>query len=84
MTRLQHFDHVEPSDLEKIGMGKPAVRRLLEAVKKRKQPNWKRNIFKLKPVSGKQHNTNSRKTITSDGSAGGLSLTCLIHERDVV
>lgn len=34
--RLSHFDYVKPEDLEKIGMGKPAVRRLLDAVKKKK------------------------------------------------
>ncbi|XP_026273793.2 activated Cdc42 kinase Ack isoform X2 [Frankliniella occidentalis] len=85
VTRLQHFDHVEPSDLEKIGMGKPAIRRLLEAVKKRKQPHWKRNILtKLIPAGGKQHGTASRKTLSSEHSAGGLSLTCLISEKDIV
>ena len=31
--RLSHFDYVKNEDLEKIGMGKPAVRRLLDAVK---------------------------------------------------
>lgn len=85
VTRLQHFEYVAPEDLEKIGMGKPAVRRLLEAVKKRKQPQWKRNILtKLIPAGGKQHGTVARKTVTSEGSVGGLSLTCLIHEKDVV
>ncbi|KAK3930476.1 Activated Cdc42 kinase Ack [Frankliniella fusca] len=85
VTRLQHFDHVEPSDLEKIGMGKPAIRRLLEAVKKRKQPHWKRNILtKLIPAGGKQHGTTSRKTLSSESSTSGLSLTCLISEKDVV
>ncbi|XP_034242413.1 activated CDC42 kinase 1 isoform X2 [Thrips palmi] len=82
VTRLQHFDHVEPGDLEKIGMGKPAVRRLLEAVKKRKQPHWKRNILtKLIPAGGKQQGTSSRKTVSSETSVGAL--TCLIHEKDV-
>nr|CAD7418470.1 unnamed protein product [Timema poppensis] len=36
VTRLGHFDYVQAEDLEKIGMGKPGIRRLLEAVKKRK------------------------------------------------
>lgn len=83
VTRLQHFDHVEPGDLEKIGMGKPAVRRLLEAVKKRKQPHWKRNILtKLIPAGGKQQGTSSRKTVSSETSVGAL--TCLIHDKDVI
>ena len=28
ITRLSHFDYVKPKDLEKIGMSKPAIRRL--------------------------------------------------------
>ena len=80
VTRLQHFDHVEPSDLEKIGMGKPAVRRLLEAVKKRRRKNI---LTKLIPASGKTHGTSSRKSSSTESAGGGLSLTCLIHEKDV-
>lgn len=34
--RLVHFDYVKAEDLEKIGMGKPAIRRLMDAVKKQK------------------------------------------------
>jgi len=33
---------VKSDDLERIGMGKPAIRRLVDAVKKRK---CKRNLF---------------------------------------
>jgi len=33
---------VKSEDLEKIGMGKPAIRRLVDAVKKR---NRKKNLF---------------------------------------
>ncbi len=35
--RLAHFDYVKAEDLEKIGMGKPAIRRLMDAVKRRKK-----------------------------------------------
>ena len=31
-----HFDFVKSEDLEKIGMGRPAIRRLMDAVKRRK------------------------------------------------
>ena len=37
ITRLSHFDYVEDKDLEKIGMSKPAIRRLLDAVNKKAQ-----------------------------------------------
>ncbi|KTG03486.1 hypothetical protein cypCar_00010928, partial [Cyprinus carpio] len=36
VTRLSHFDYVKNEDLEKIGMGRPGLRRLWEAVKRRK------------------------------------------------
>lgn len=35
--RLAHFEYVKGEDLEKIGMGKPAIRRLMDAVKRRKK-----------------------------------------------
>ena len=37
VTRLSHFDYVKPKDLEKIGLSKPAIRRLMDAVNKNKQ-----------------------------------------------
>jgi hypothetical protein len=37
ITRLSHFEYVEDKDLEKIGMSKPAIRRLLDAVNKKTQ-----------------------------------------------
>ena len=36
LSRLEHFDYVKSDDLEKIGMGRPAVRRLMDAVKRRR------------------------------------------------
>lgn len=66
-------------------MGKPAARRLLEAVKKRKAQQWKRNLInKIIPVpsNSKQSNSNATpKKIPDMGAANGL--TCLIRENDV-
>lgn len=45
--RLGHFDYVKPEDLEKIGMGKPAIRRLIDAVKKKKASRKSRLIDKV-------------------------------------
>lgn len=45
VTRLAHFDYVNFQDLEKVGLSRPAVRRLLEAVKRRKAQLWRRNIL---------------------------------------
>ena len=36
VSRISHLDFVTVSDLMSIGMGKPAARRLLDAVKKEK------------------------------------------------
>jgi activated CDC42 kinase 1 len=84
---LTHFDYVQAEDLEKIGMGKPGARRLLEAVKKRKTQQWKRNILtKLIPAAGNSSGSKtgtSRKGIQNDDGLISLSLTCLIQEKDV-
>ncbi|XP_036884016.1 non-receptor tyrosine-protein kinase TNK1 isoform X2 [Sturnira hondurensis] len=41
VTRPEHFDFVRPEDLDGIGMGRPAQRRLAEAVKKHHSRNKK-------------------------------------------
>lgn len=86
ITRLAHFDYVHADDLEKIGLGKPAVRRLLEAVRKRKTQQWRRNILS-KLIGGGKQQPSHKKSQPSSSSANEtpsvLSLTCLIHEKDV-
>lgn len=47
VSRLNHFDFVKADDLERIGMSKPAIRRLLDAVKKKKQLQKKRSSTNL-------------------------------------
>lgn len=100
ITRLAHFDYVHSDDLEKIGLGKPAVRRLLEAVRKRKTQQWRRNILskligggKQQPSQKKSHHSHlhqhqqQQQQLSSSGSADTtslLSLSCLIHEKDVI
>ncbi|XP_027424440.1 non-receptor tyrosine-protein kinase TNK1 isoform X2 [Zalophus californianus] len=53
VTRPEHFDFVRPEDLDGIGMGRPAQRRLAEALKKHrsgfKSKNW---VYKV-PVAVK-------------------------------
>ncbi|XP_047401269.1 non-receptor tyrosine-protein kinase TNK1 isoform X3 [Sciurus carolinensis] len=53
VTRPEHFDFVKPEDLDGIGMGRPAQRRLAEALKKYrlgvKSKNW---VYKV-PVAVK-------------------------------
>lgn len=82
ITRLEHFDYVQPEDLEKVGLSKPGIRRLLDAVKKRKTQQWKRNILaRIMPVTGKQSNTIKKNASNDDPAV--TSLTCLIQEKDV-
>ncbi|KAF5269698.1 hypothetical protein FQA39_LY08621 [Lamprigera yunnana] len=79
VTRLEHFDYVQSQDLEKIGLSKPGARRLLDATKKRKTQQWKKNILtRLIPINNKQ--TYSKKNVSEGISS---SLTCLIQEKDV-
>ena len=52
--QLAHFDYVQPEDLEKIGLGRPAIRRLMDAVRKRKAHLWRRNILVKLIGGGKQ------------------------------
>lgn len=47
VTRLAHFDYVKTEDLERIGMGKPAIRRLLDAVKRQKNRGKKGLLDKV-------------------------------------
>lgn len=87
VTRLAHFDYVHADDLEKIGLGKPAVRRLMEVVKKRKAQQWRRNILSKLIGGGKQQPVKAKASTETNGSAS-LSLSqshpsCLIHETDL-
>ena len=91
VSRLQHFEYVQPEDLEKIGMSKPAAKRLLDIIKRKR---FKSKFIKLLPKSG------TLKKITNVGGGGGgqselgghgvrvagadhLALTCLIHDKDI-
>ena len=89
VSRLQHFEYVQPEDLEKIGMSKPAAKRLLDIIKRKR---FKSKLIKLLPKSG------TLKKITNVGGnsepgpgghgvrvagADHLALTCLIHDKDI-
>ncbi|XP_066588735.1 activated Cdc42 kinase Ack isoform X2 [Prorops nasuta] len=79
VTRLHHFDYVQSEDLEKIGLGKPGIRRLLDAVKKRRSTQWKKSLItKIRP--GGNTKTSKRSSQTSEGST---LVTCVIQDKDV-
>lgn len=91
VTRLSHFDFVQPEDLEKIGMGKPGIRRLLDSVKKRKTTLWRKQLLcKLLPNSSKPADKpggvgkrSSPTLLVSANHHQPQSLTCLVNEKDV-
>ncbi|XP_076235766.1 activated Cdc42 kinase isoform X2 [Calliopsis andreniformis] len=79
VTRLHHFDYVQPEDLEKIGLGKPGIRRLLDAVKKKRNTQWKKSLItKIRPGSSTKSNKRSSQPVE-----GSSVLTCLIQDKDV-
>lgn len=84
VTRLAHFDYVRAEDLENVGLGRPAIRRLLEAVRKRKAQQWRRNILSKLIGGGKQQQPQQQPpTSKRPSDAPALSSTCLIHEKDI-
>ena len=87
ISRISHFEYVTPEDLEKIGMAKPAARRLLDLIKRKRR---KAMVSKLLPTVGKftiGTGTTGRNKKGQPGASGGtggsLSLTCLIQHQDI-
>ncbi|OCT78542.1 hypothetical protein XELAEV_18029630mg [Xenopus laevis] len=90
ITRLSHFDYVKNEDLEKIGMGRPGQRRLLDAVKRRKaickRKSWMSKVFIGKrPESefASQPQSTFRKPPSPPTLEGQQALTCLISEKNL-
>ncbi|KAM5150175.1 non-receptor tyrosine-protein kinase TNK1 isoform 1-T1 [Callospermophilus lateralis] len=82
VTRPEHFDFVKPEDLDGIGMGRPAQRRLAEALKRHrlgvKSKNW---VYKILGSFASEQ----KETIRPSESLPCLSepegrLKCLIPE----
>ncbi|XP_004594866.2 non-receptor tyrosine-protein kinase TNK1 [Ochotona princeps] len=85
VTRPEHFDFVRPEDLDGIGMGRPAQRRLAEALKRHrsglKSKNW---VYKILGGLTPEH----KETTVAAQSVAGLpepeaGLKCLIPQSAV-
>ena len=78
---LQSFSHKAFLMLQ-IGMAKPAARRLLDVVKKKRR---KQIVSKLLPGNFGKLGTLTRKRNQNhqDAATGPLALTCLIQAKDV-
>ncbi|XP_023178732.2 uncharacterized protein LOC111604767 isoform X1 [Drosophila hydei] len=82
VTRLAHFDYVLRDDLERCGLGKPAIRRLMDAVRKKKAHQWRKNILSKLIGGGKQPSSKKQQQQQQQHMQPG-ALTCLIHEKDI-
>ncbi len=76
---MSHFDYVTTDDLMSIGMGKPAARRLLDTVKKRKGTLKKKIIQTFINQNANKEFKNLEK-ISESHQQNTSSLTCLIKE----
>lgn len=84
ITRLAHFDYVHAEDLEKVGISKPGVRRLLDAVKKKKLQLWNRKFWNKLFGSSFNSPSTSKADISRHTAPSESSTTCIILEKDIV
>ncbi|XP_043932961.1 non-receptor tyrosine-protein kinase TNK1 [Protopterus annectens] len=87
ITRPIHFDYLKPTDLDKIGMGKPGQRRLLDALKRKrsggsveKPKNWIKTVFSNKNSDVMESTFYSPCIATPEPEYG---LKCLINDKDL-
>jgi len=80
VSRMQHFSYVQSEDLEKIGMSKPAAKRILDLVKRKR---LKSKFTKFLPVGKFGGGVKKSVGLTSSGPVPDLALTCLIQDKDI-
>ncbi|CAG4911481.1 unnamed protein product [Colias eurytheme] len=84
ITRLAHFDYVHTEDLERIGISKPGIRRLLDAVRKKKLQLWNRKFWnKLFGSSGSVSREKTELALRPQTQTESRT-TCIILEKDIV
>ncbi|XP_062993988.1 non-receptor tyrosine-protein kinase TNK1 [Elgaria multicarinata webbii] len=93
VTRPAHFDYVRPSDLDRIGMGRPGQRRLEEALKRRKPQGQRPMSWVYKMFTGGRSPENEEAPAPQPSSMpqpsstpradADVSLKCLISEWDL-
>ncbi len=82
VSRISHFDYVTTEDLMGIGMGKPAARRLLDSVKKKKGTLKKKIIQTFSNQISATSNKESKvpDKIPEEKQFSASNFTCLIKE----
>nr|AON96635.1 serine/threonine-protein kinase [Bicyclus anynana] len=83
ITRLAHFDYVHSEDLEKIGISKPGIRRLQDAVRKKKLQLWNRKFWNK--LFGSSSSASREKTeVVKPQALTDSRTTSFILEKDVI
>ncbi|TKS92748.1 Activated CDC42 kinase 1 [Collichthys lucidus] len=82
ITRIEHFSYVRESDLEQIGISKPAQRRLWEALKrqKTKSRSWIPKVLSGRGPDGGEQGSNP----LSGQDSGGRALPSLIQDSELI
>lgn len=79
---MAHFDYVHADDLEKIGISKPGIRRLQDAVRKKKLQLWNRKFWNK--LFGTSSTPREKTEIARPQALTENRTTCIILEKDVV
>ncbi|KOB74205.1 Protein kinase protein [Operophtera brumata] len=83
ITRLAHFDYVHTDDLERIGISKPGIRRLFDAVRKKKLMLWNRKFWNK--LFGSSSSVKEKADIAQKPiPQAEPRTTCIILEKDIV
>ena len=81
MSKISHFDYVTTEDLVGIGMGKPAARRLLDHVSKKRRGTLKKKLFhSLVGSNVNKKDLYMEKKIPGPEETLSPNLTCLIKD----
>ncbi|XP_022820299.1 activated CDC42 kinase 1 isoform X3 [Spodoptera litura] len=84
ITRLAHFDYVHAEDLEKLGISKPGVRRLFDAVRKKKLQLWNRKFWNKLFGSSSSSVSKEKTDLAVRTPQADSRTTCIILEKDII
>ncbi|XP_050667996.1 activated Cdc42 kinase Ack-like isoform X2 [Leptidea sinapis] len=84
ITRLAHFDYVHAEDLERIGISKPGIRRLLDAVRKKKLQQWNRKFWNKLFGSSSSATKEKADLALKPQAQSEPRTTCIILEKDLI
>ncbi|XP_068611814.1 non-receptor tyrosine-protein kinase TNK1 [Brachionichthys hirsutus] len=85
ITRIEHFSYVKESDLEHVGISKPAQRRLWDALRrtKTKSRSWAAKGLNSRSVDGGEQWSGGGSAPPAQETAG-RALPCLIQDGELI